>query len=123
MATIFTGKSGSEIDRRIRFLQRRLDNVEVVDPASQKSERVLFGATVRILQEADSSDGSLHAKPVEKIFRIVGIDEADAREGRISWISPMGRALLQRRVGDVVSIRTPRGEEEWEILEIRYEHF
>lgn len=99
-----------EIDRRIRFLTKRLEVVEVVDPATQKSDRVLFGASVTIADEAGK----------KRSVSIVGVDEADAGAGKISWVSPMARALLQAKVGDVVSLRTPKGEEELEILEIRY---
>jgi len=100
-----------EIDRRIRFLTRRLDRAEVIDPVSQSSERVLFGATVEVRDE----DGKMNT------YRIVGIDETDVRNGKISWISPIGKALLQSRVGDVVSLRTPKGEQELEVLGVRYE--
>jgi transcription elongation factor GreB len=103
-----------EIDRRIRFLTKRLDRAEIVDPAQQKSDRVLFGATVKVLQQSDEA---------EKVFRIVGIDETDVKRGHVSWISPVGKALLQSRQGDLVTLRTPRGDEELEVLEIRYESF
>lgn len=88
-----------EIDRRIRFLTRRLDSAEVVDPATQKSDRVLFGATVLVSDE----------KGQKKIYQIVGMDETDVRRGLISWISPIGRALLQAKVGDAVLVRVPKG--------------
>jgi transcription elongation factor GreB len=99
-----------EIDRRIRFLQRRLDNAEVVDPAAQKSDRVLFGATVTVADEGGA----------ERTYRIVGIDEAEPSRGIISWISPLARAVFNSRVGDVVTLRTPRGEEELEIVALEY---
>ena len=100
-----------EIDRRIRFLTKRLESAEIVDPALQKSDRVLFGATVTIQNE----DGA------KRTYRIVGIDEADPGKGQISWISPLAKVLLGCRKGDVVTFRTPGGEEELEILEFRYE--
>lgn len=100
-----------EIDRRIRFLTKRLDLAEVVDPANQSSDRVLFGATVTVSDEEGRS----------RTYRIVGIDETDVKRGHVSWISPIGKALLQARVGDVVTLRSPKGEEELEILDIKYE--
>ena len=99
-----------EIDRRIRFLQKRLETVEVVDPMTQKSDRVLFGATVTLQDESGT----------EKRYSIVGIDETDVKQGRISWISPLAKAILNSRTGDVVTLRTPRGEEELEILGIEF---
>jgi len=103
-----------EIDRRIRFLIRRLDLAEVVDPAAPRDddggERVFFGATVTIA----SDDGA------RRTLAIVGIDETDTERGYISWISPMARALLRARQGDVVSVRTPAGVEEVEIVDVVY---
>lgn len=99
-----------EIDRRVRFLNRRLDAAVVIDPASQKGDTVLFGATVTVRDEDDK----------KRTYRIVGIDETDLKRGHVSWISPVGKALLQARKGESVLLRTPRGEEELEILEIRY---
>lgn len=100
-----------EIDRRIRFLRRRIDSASVVDNAGRKHERVYFGATVKVADE----DGA------ERTVSIVGVDELDPGRGRVSWISPIATALLKGTVGDVVTLRTPRGNEELEILEIRYE--
>ena len=100
-----------EIDRRIRFLSKRLESAEVVDPATREgTDQVFFGATVTI---ADA-DGR------ESTFSIVGIDEADAGRGRIAWISPMARALLKAREGDSVSVQTPEGRREVDIVEVRY---
>src|SRR5579885_3167522 len=96
-----------EIDRRIRFLTKRLEAAEIVDPASQKTDRVRFGARVRVSDE----DGR------ERVYRIVGIDETNPAKGEVSWISPIAKALLNARVGDSVMLRTPKGEEELEILE------
>jgi transcription elongation factor GreB len=101
-----------EVDRRIRFLSKRLEHAEVVDPATREaSDQVFFGATVTI---AD-------ANGAESTYAIVGIDEADAARGRIAWISPMARALLKAREGDTVSVQTPEGRREVEIVEVRYE--
>jgi transcription elongation factor GreB len=101
-----------EIDRRIRFLTRRLDVAEVVDAARQQHlDQVFFGATVTYLQ----SDG------VERTVRIVGVDEVDPVNGLISWISPVAKALIKAREGDTVSLITPAGRLELEILAVRYE--
>ena len=100
-----------EIDRRIRFLTKRLDAAVVVDPATREpTDQIFFGATV----------GVLHENGEEKIYSIVGIDEADASRNLISWISPLARALLTAREGDVVVLRSPLGEEEIEITSVDY---
>jgi len=100
-----------EIERRIRFLMKRLEAAEVVDPRDQDQERVFFGATVTY---CDAS-GKAHT------VSIVGSDEVDPARGRVSWVSPVARALLKARKGDAVTLRTPTGEEPLEVLEIRYE--
>ena len=99
-----------EIDRRVRFLQKRMDIAEVVDPAAQSGTKVLFGATVTVLGEDEN----------ERVYRIVGIDETDANKGKVSWISPIGQALLQANEGDAVVLKTPKGEEELEITRVEY---
>jgi len=100
-----------EIDRRIRFLTKRLDIAEVVDPTRQgDNDQVFFGATVTVCD----ADGC------ENTYAIVGIDEADASAGRISWISPLARALLKAREGDTVRFQSPLGWREIDILEVRY---
>jgi transcription elongation factor GreB len=101
-----------EIDRKIGFITKRLEFSEVIDPTTQKSDLVLFGATVTL----ENEDGA----PLT--YRIVGIDETNPGLGHISWVSPIGKALLRHKVGDVVLVRTPKGEQEFEILEIRYEN-
>jgi len=100
-----------EIDRRIRFLTKRLEAAEIVDPATIQSDQVFFGATVTLEEE----DGE------RKTYSIVGIDEADPSHGKISWISPLTRVLLKARVGDVVQLRSPKGARDLAILEIRYQ--
>jgi transcription elongation factor GreB len=100
-----------EIDRRIRFLSKHLDSAVVVDNAGKAHDRIYFGATVTV---ADAS-GS------ERTVSIVGVDELDPGAGRVSWISPIATALLKASVGDIVTMRTPRGSEELEILAIRYD--
>lgn len=101
-----------EIDRRIRFLTKRLDLAEVVDPSLQRgNDQIFFGATVTYLQ----SDG------VERTIQIVGVDEVDPLRGLISWISPVARALIKAREGESVSLRAPSGPLELEILAVSYE--
>jgi transcription elongation factor GreB len=99
-----------EIDRRIRFLQRRLDQAEIVDPVRQKGAKVLFGATVEVVNDGD--------RP--RRYTIVGIDETDIARGRVSWISPVAKALLHHEAGETVVLRTPRGEEDLEILSVNF---
>jgi transcription elongation factor GreB len=100
-----------EIDRRLRFLTRRLAHAEVVDPAAQtQRDRVFFGATVTFANERDETLS----------VTIVGVDEASMAEGKISIASPMALALLRASRGDEVTVRTPRGPERIEVLEIRY---
>lgn len=108
---IYGKKRLREIDRRLRFLTKRLDNAVVVDPTLQENtDRVYFGATVTV---ADQQDATF-------TYSIVGIDEADAGRGRISWISPLARALLKARLGDSVRFQSPGGLRELDILDIEY---
>ncbi len=100
-----------EIDRRIRFLTKRLEIAEVADPCLHHgNDQVFFGATVRYAQE----DGE------EREITIVGIDEADSLKGQVSWISPIARALIKAREGDVVKLQTPAGLQEVEVLAVKY---
>lgn len=109
---IYGKKRLREIDRRLRFLSKRLDNAEVIDPAAprENSERIFFGATVCFSNLAGD----------EKTVSIVGIDEIDPFKGYISWISPVARALLAAQEGDTVTLHTPGGMEELEILSVCY---
>jgi len=101
-----------EIDRRIRFLGKRLESAQVVDPAQQRArDRVFFGARVTYA----AADGTATT------VKIVGVDEADLAQGRISWLSPVARALLRARVGDGVAVRTPAGSDTLEVLAIAYD--
>ena len=101
-----------EIDRRLRFLSRRLSNAEIIDPTQRgECDQVFFGATVTVCNQ--------HGE--ERTYSIVVIDEAEPGRGWISWISPLARALLKTREGDMVSLQTPGGLEELEVVEIRYE--
>lgn len=108
---IYGKKRLREIDRRIRYLTKRHESAEVVDPALQKNRgQVFFGATVTYATMDDT----------EHTIRIVGVDEADLNAGMVSWVSPIARALLKARVGDTVKLRTPAGEQEIEVLGITY---
>lgn len=108
---IYGKKRLREIDRRVRYLMKRIENAEVVDPAQQKNKKqVFFGATVTY---ARASGG-------EKTVTIVGIDEADFAKGKISWLSPVARALMKTQVGGTAELRTPAGLETIEILKISY---
>lgn len=100
-----------EIDRRIRFLTQRLESAQVIDPKSQDPQRVLFGATIVLLDEEGN----------QKRLRIVGQDEIRLEQGWISWQSPVAKAVLGAKVGDVVSAHTPQGVLELEILQVYYE--
>ena len=100
-----------EIDRRIRYLSKSLDRAVVVDNSSKNHERVHFGATVTILYETGG----------EREVTIVGVDDLDSGHVRVSWRSPLGRALLTATVGDTVTLRAPRGPERLEIIAVRYD--
>jgi len=97
-------------ERRIQFLRDRVANMTVVDPGSQDKDSVHFGATVTVADEEGN----------EKSYRIVGVDESDPAKGKISWISPIAKALISARVGDVVTLELPDGNAELEILQIDY---
>jgi transcription elongation factor GreB len=100
-----------EIDKRIRFLTKTLDRATVVDNSGKTHQKVHFGATVTIAYESGD----------EREVTIVGVDELDADDARISWRSPLARALLTAKVGDTVTLRAPRGPERLEILAVRYD--
>ena len=101
-----------EIDRRIRFLSKRLEIAQVVDPTQQKNlDQVFFGAT--------ATYG--HGRGTERTITIVGVDEADLDRGQVSWISPIARALMKAHEGDILELRTPAGVEHIEVLGIRYD--
>ena len=108
---IYGKKRLREIDRRLRYLGKRLASAEVVDPAKQQGlEQVFFGATVTFAREDDS----------EQTVMLVGVDETNTEAGRISWVSPVAKALMKSRVGDNVTLRTPAGTEQIEVLDIAY---
>jgi len=99
-----------EIDKRMRFLAKRLEAAEVVDPLAITVDYVQFGATVKIRFEDDS----------ERTYSIVGVDEVDVSKGRISWMSPLARALLKAREGDIVTFNSPKGQQDVEVLSVVY---
>src|SRR5688500_3237928 len=110
---IYGKKRLREIDRRIRFLTKRLDMAEIIDPSMPREDetRIFFGATVTYANE----------KGEEKTVSIVGVNEIDTTRGYISWVSPLARTLIKAREGDVVTLHAPGGTEELEILEVRYQ--
>ena len=110
---IYGKKRLREIDKRIRFLTKRLEIAEVIDPTLPRDDdtQIFFGATVVFA----------NLKGEEKTVAIVGVDEIDTRRGYISWISPMARALIKAKEGDSVTLRAPGGVEELEILEVKYQ--
>ena len=110
---IYGKKRLREIDRRIHFLNKRLDSAEVVDPAKRgDSAQIFFGATVTYAYVRGGKD--------ERTVTIVGVDEVDTKKGMVSWLSPIARSFLKKRSGDVVTLATPSGEAEIEIIGVRY---
>ena len=108
---IYGKKRLREIDRRVRYLSKRLANAEVVDSTKRaKTDQVFFGATVT----------TANTKNEERTLKIVGVDEVDLAKGHVSWISPIAKALLKAEEGDVVKLRTPGGIEEIEIVKVEY---
>ena len=108
---IYGKKRLREIDKRLRFLTKRIGFAQIVDPTQQPHDKIYFGATVLVSDQ----DGEEHR------YTIVGMDELDPAKGRVSWISPLAKALLGKEEGDTVKVRTPTGEQELDILEVRYE--
>jgi transcription elongation factor GreB len=101
-----------QIDSRCRHLMRRMDLAEIVDAEKQQHlEKVFFGAWVTLFNLADDS---------EHVYRIVGKDELEPTKGYISWVSPLAKAMLGKGLGDVVKVVTPKGEEQFEVVDIRY---
>jgi transcription elongation factor GreB len=110
---IYGKKRLREIDRRIHYLNKRLDTAEVVDPAKRgDSAQIFFGATVTYAYVRGGKD--------ERTVTIVGVDEVDTKKGMVSWLSPIARSFLKKRSGDVVTLATPSGEAEIEIIGVRY---
>jgi len=110
---IYGKKRLREIDHRIHYLNKRLDSAELVDPARRgDSDQIYFGATVTYAYVRGGKD--------ERTVTIVGVDEVDTKRGQVSWLSPIARVLLKRRSGDIVTLATPAGEAEIEIIGVRY---
>jgi len=110
---IYGKKRLREIDHRIHYLNKRLDSAELVDPARRgDSDQIFFGATVTYAYVRGGKE--------ERIVTIVGVDEVDTKRGQVSWLSPIARVLLKRRSGDIVTLATPAGEAEIEIIGVRY---
>jgi len=108
---IYGKKRLREIDRRVRYLSKRLANAEVVDPARRAAtEQVFFGATVTYA----------NGRGEERTIKIVGVDEVELDKGHVSWISPIAKALLKAEEGDVVKMRTPQGVDEIEVIKVEY---
>jgi transcription elongation factor GreB len=108
---IYGKKRLREIDRRANYIMRKLKSAEVVEPKKQKNrEQVFFGATVTYVRENGE----------EKTVTLVGIDEADMNAGKISWVSPLAKALLKKRIGETANVHTPAGVDEVEVIAIRY---
>ena len=108
---IYNKKRLREIDRRLRYLKKRLENAEIVNPKNQQNlEKIFFGARVTYAR-ADDSEITVH---------LVGVDEADFEAGKINWLSPVGKALMKKEVGDTAKVRTDAGIEEIEVVEIEY---
>ena len=99
-----------EIDRRVRFLIKRLEAAQIVDSSGRDADQVFFGATVVTRNQSGK----------KQTVTIVGIDEVDPARGHVSWISPIAKALIKARAGETVRLRTPAGEERLEILEVTY---
>jgi transcription elongation factor GreB len=108
---IYGKKRLREIDRRLRFLAKRLENSEVVDPVKRLGcDQVFFGATVTVC----------HGDGVERTYSIVGVEEADVSKGHISWVSPLARALLKTRPDDELKLQLPNGIEELVVVDVIY---
>lgn len=108
---LYNKKRLREIDRRVRYLTKRIESAEIVDPKKQQGlQKVFFGATVTYARE----DGT------ELTVKLVGVDEADLDSGKINWMSPVARALMKAEVGDTVEVRTEAGSEALEIISINY---
>lgn len=109
---LYGKKKLREIDKRIRFLNKRIEAAEIIDPLKRvgETEKVYFGATVTILDEEDN----------KKVYSIVGVDEVDVLSKRISWLSPIGAALLKGSKGGIVTFASPKGQRDIEIIEVEY---
>ena len=108
---IYGKKRLREIDKRIRFLTKKLDAAVVIDPSTrEQTDQIFFGATVTVERESGAT----------QTVSIVGIDEADAKQGLISWVSPLAKSLFKARIGDSVTLRSPKGKEELYVVSVDY---
>ena len=108
---IYGKKRLREIDKRIRFLTKKLDAAVVIDPSTrEQTDQIFFGATVTVERESGAT----------QTVSIVGIDETDAKQGLISWVSPLAKSLFKARVGDSVTLRSPKGDEELYVVSVDY---
>lgn len=107
---IYGKKRLREIDSRIQYLTQQLNTAEVINPVDQSGKKVLFGATVTLQIEDEE----------ERVFQIVGADEADISQEKISWLSPLAKSILGVKVGELVRYRSPQGEQEVEIIEVKF---
>lgn len=107
---IYGKKRLREIDRRLRFLSKRIESAQVVDPSQHTTNKIVFGATVTLEDE----NGQI------RVYQIVGEDEIDTNGGKVSWKSPMAKALLGKQVGDEVCVRKPQGEAWYEVLKVEF---
>lgn len=107
---IYGKKRLREIDRRLRFLTKRIAEAEVVDPLKTTLPKIQFSATVTLEDEEGE----------EKVISIVGVDETDVSKGRVSWRSPLGSALLGKEIGDTIEVRAPSGNREYEVIDFSY---
>jgi transcription elongation factor GreB len=107
---IYGKKRLREIDRRVRFLIKRLESAVIVRSAGRDTDQIFFGATVKT-----------RSREAERVITIVGMDEVDPSQGRVSWVSPIARALIKARKGETVTLRSPSGEERLEIVEVSYQ--
>lgn len=117
-ASSATGREDAEVrqnlkktDRQIQLLSESLNSAEVVDPSHQQTDQVRFGATVTVRDQAGA----------ESTYRIVGVDEIDVDRGWVSWLSPIAKALLNKKLGDAVALRLPAGEQKLQVMRIEYE--
>lgn len=108
-ATLAERRKLREMDRRIEYLTEMVRSLEVIDPARQTPGRVAFGATVTVLQDGE-----------QKHYQIVGVEESDPADGRVSWISPIARVLMTKHTGDSVVLRLPNGDSRIQILTVDY---
>ncbi len=108
---LYNKKRLREIDRRLRYLTKKLADAEIVDPARQQGiDKIFFGATVTYIRADDR----------ELTVKLVGVDEADMAQGKINWLSPVGAALMKKQTGDTAKVRTENGAEEIEVLKVEY---